>query len=191
MKQNLLVFMLMIFTCAYAQVPKPGTDFPRENVDSPEQNILYILLDSTLLPRLFSNACPNEAYLPDLRMLVYDSTAHLPEPIMVYRLAHENLKHEQLIEIAESHEINFYEKQKLNFDLYTSTKVHFTNKARDFRKGYYFVRFSNIMQYENALYIDVWIKEKSDGAGMNILFKTDLNGRVLKYRTYKDCRSRG
>lgn len=172
-----------------AQVPFPSPE-KKVRVVSPEQNILKILADSLLRPALYKKACNSEFFQPGMKVLVYDSTWHLPEPIMVYKYGKSNVSHAELMTLTERQIINFGAREALVFDSYALRNVQFTSSSKDFRPGYYFVRFSQPMGYEDGLFYDVWVKDKQSSAGINILFKTDLRGMVKSWLVYSDCKPR-
>jgi len=188
--QKLLFSLLLIFSgLLFAQVPLPGEKKPLPSLSS-EQRVLNFLADSLLKPALFKKACPGDKFVKENLLLVYDSTFHLPEPIMVYKFAQPNLTHEQLIELTERQIINFAGREKLDFDIFQSRKAHFTKHTKDFREGYYLVRISQPMLYEDYIYYDFWIKESANLPGVNILFRTDMRGMVDSWQVYTVCSPR-
>ena len=187
---RILPLILFCFAgVAYAQIPLPAIEKTPVQL-SPEQNGLNFIRDSLWRPELFADACKGDLFKPGKRFLVYDSTYHLPEPIMVYQLANPNLSHEELISLTERQIIQFSEKQKLDFNLFESPGVHFTTNPKDFKIGYYFVRVSQPMSYEGYLYFDFWIKETPVLPGINILIRTDAKGRVDQWQSYTICQLR-
>jgi hypothetical protein len=188
-----LPFVFCVLSCyqLLAQVPVPADQYQGEGPVSLEQNVLRILSDSLLVPRLFTEACGDMKYHQDYNFLVYDSSAHIPEPMMVYHFAHPELNKKEIEAIAERQILEYASKRKWEFDRFTSQKVHFTDKAKDFRDGYYLVRFSNPMQYQDRVYIDVWIKDQPTHGGINVLFKCTLGGTVTGWQIYRDCRAKG
>jgi hypothetical protein len=175
----------------YAQAPVPLTEYRSDAPISLEQNVLQTLVDSLFQPRLFLEACGDMQFYPEYRLLVFDSSAHIAEPMMVYQFAHPELAKQDIEDIAERQILEYAAKNKWEFDILTSPKVHFTQLAKDFREGYYLVRFSSPMQYMDRVYVDVWIKDSPDHGGINVLFKCTLGGRVAGWQIYRDCRAKG
>lgn len=186
-----IIFCALIILTLKAQVPVPANEYQGEGPVSLEQNVLRVLADSLLVPRLFTEACEGMKYNQEYNFLVYDSSAHIPEPMMVYHFAHPEYNKKEIEAIAERQILAYSSKRKWEFDRFTSQKVHFTSKAKDFRDGYYFVRFSNPMQYQDRIYIDVWIKDQPVHGGINVLFKCTLDGTVTGWQIYRDCRAKG
>lgn len=188
--QKILFALLLVFSgLLVAQVPLPGEIKPLPAL-SPEQRVLNFLADSLIKPALFKKACPGDKYIRENMLLVYDSTFHLPEPIMVYKFANPNLNHEQLIQLTERQIVNFAGREKLDFDIFQSKKAHFTKHPKDFRPGYYLVRISQPMLYEDFIYYDFWVKESAGLPGVNILFRTDMRGLVDSWQVYTVCSPR-
>lgn len=176
---------------AYAQAPVPTVEYRSNAPISLEQNVLQALVDSLFSPRLFLEVCGNMQFNPEYRMLVFDSSAHMAEPMMVYQFAHPELAKQAIEEIAERQILEYAVRKKWEFDRFTSPKVHFTQLAKDFKEGYYLVRFSSPMQYMDRVYVDVWIKDSPDHGGINVLFKCTLGGSVTGWKIYRDCRAKG
>lgn len=188
--QKFLFPLLLVFSgLLFAQVPLPGEKKPLPTLSS-EQRVLNFLADSLLKPALFKKACAGDKFVKENMLLVYDSTYHLPEPIMVYKFAKPGLTHDELIDLTERQIINFAGREKLDFDIFQSKKAHFTKQIKDFREGYYLVRISQPMLYEKFIYYDFWIKESAVLPGVNILFRTDMRGMVDSWQVYTVCSPR-
>jgi hypothetical protein len=185
-----LFFLLPLFSgFLFAQVPLPGEGQSRAPLSS-EQRVLNYLADSLWKAEIFKKSCPGDQFKKENKFIVYDSTYHLPEPIMVYKFSKPSLSHEELIGLTERQIINFVGREKLDFDIFQSRKAHFTQFAKDFREGYYLVRISQPMLYEDHIYYDFWVKESPTLPGINVLFQTDLRGQVTGWEIYTVCTPR-
>jgi hypothetical protein len=189
MVKCIAVFLLCISGFAFAQLPLPGEGKYPEAL-SPEQKALNFLKDSLWSPELFKGACKGDRFKKGKQFLVYDSTFHLPEPIMVYKFANPSLSHEELVALTERQIIQFGERSKFDFNVFESPGVHFTPNSKAFKPDYYFIRISQPMLYEDYLYFDLWIKETSVLPGINVLIRTDLRGNVDAWQSYAVCHLR-
>lgn len=188
--QKIFFATLLLFSgFVLAQVPYPVSNATPRTI-GPEQRVLNFLADSLLRPALFKKACPGDAFHPEYKILVFDSTWHLPEPIMVYKFARPGLTHEEMIALTERQIINFGGREKLEFDVLGNKKVHFTRNCKGFQPGYYFLRISQPMLYEDYIYYDLWLKESHSLPGINILLRTDMNGMVNAWQVYTVCSPR-
>jgi hypothetical protein len=189
MLKQLFFLLPLLSGFLFAQVPLPSGGQTRPPLSS-EQKVLNFMADSLWKPELFKKACSGDLYRKEYKFLVYDSTYHLPEPIMVYKFSNPSLSHKELIGLTERQIVNFVGREKLEFDIFQSRKAHFTKFPKDFREGYYLVRISQPMLYEDYIYYDFWIKESPSLPGINILFQTDMQGVVTGWKFYTVCTPR-
>jgi len=185
------IFSLLVFSSVYGQMPGPGVKI-KELPPSPEQRILKYLIDTLFTPELLAkDTCEKLLFQEDNRFAVYDSSWHLPEPLMIYRFGGKKPNAEELMVLTDKQPISITEREGLLFEDFTIRKTELTYLSEDFREGYYFIRFSQPMKYLGSLFFDVSIKEKPEQAGINILFSFSLkNNKILGWQVYSDCRNK-